>query len=201
MYFNHKISALIINLLINRKRKEIKLDYRWFLFIVFALPCYLQAQTKITQHKTYQQEGTIYVDVDSDIALNETVLEALKNGITLKFSYEFVIKTDRWYRIKPLATLKKSYWLFYHNVTKQYHVKNPLTYEVAIYNNAKDAIEQIASVKQFPLIHANLLKDTPYELSVRFIIDETDLPNHMKLKTLFSDYWKINSEWEKWSFP
>ncbi|PIE46353.1 MAG: hypothetical protein CSA44_00215 [Gammaproteobacteria bacterium] len=172
--------------------------FRYLLLSLSLVVSTGQAKTYISAVSTDKVQQTLQVNVKSHIELPEAVREAIHNGITLVFSYQFEIKKQRWYPTKSLATIRKNYHLSYSRMTEKYQIENPITFERETFNRLSSAVVAMQQLNDFPLILTSQLPKTPLTLAVRFRLTAENLPSYVRLERLFSDAWEADSKWSNW---
>lgn len=171
------------------------------LFLLLCLPLSVLAESRITGATVYEKNETLYVDVSSVIELPESIEQAIHSGLILFFEYEFEIKSKKWFKIQPIAKLKKQYILSYHRMTGEYQIENPITYQRVSFKSLSAAIQTMQYLQQFPLLLTSQLPEEDSLLRVKFRLSTENLPAIVKLERLFSKRWKIDSNWTVWLIP
>ncbi len=172
--------------------------FRYLLLSLFLATTNGQAKSHIITVSTGEAQQTLLVNVKSRIELPEEVREAIFNGITLVFSYQFELKKQRWYPTKALANISKHYHLSYSRMTDKYQIENPITFERETFNHLSSAVAFMQQLNNFPLILTSQLPKTPLTLAVRFHLTAENLPSYVRVERLFSDAWEADSEWSNW---
>ncbi len=166
-------------------------------FIVLCLLTSFAASGKSIIQRTslYTKNETLFVDVQSKIALTPAVVEALHNGLTLKFTYDFKIKNKSWYRLKSVATLSKVYYLSYHRTIGKYIVSDPVTFEEIECHTLNQAKQSIQTLYDFPLILLSQLSSNGQILLTRFHLSNDNLPLSMNIERYLNNTWDVDSDW------
>lgn len=174
---------------------------KYGIVVLLMMMFYLSAETRIDHVRLYQQEKLIFADVQTTITLNELIEQSIKNGMDLVFSYYFEIKGKGLFDLQAIATLKKDYWVSYNRTTGQFAVKNPVTFETNHVNQLSDVVRVMQRVTQFPIIPKEQLNDEAVIIKVKFELDNSKLPTFVRLESLVSDDWDIDSGWSEWAYP
>lgn len=172
---------------------------RWIFFGLLLLVHNSQAKSSIENVSIFVKDQTVYADVISDIKIGSAVIEAINSGITLVFSYEFEIKTPRWYPTQPLAVVRKHYHLSYSRMTGKYQIDNPVTLDRETFSNLPSAISFMQTLRQFPLLLVSQIPDEPMVVAVRFYLTPQHLPSYVRVERLFNNAWDADSDWTTWS--
>lgn len=170
-------------------------------FLLLCLPWSVLAESRITETTVYEKNKTLYVDVTSNIELPENIQQAIHSGLILFFEYEFEVKSKKWFKIQPIAKLKKQYILSYHRMTGEYQVENPVTYQRISFKSLSAATQLMQHLQQFPLLLTSQLPQEGSLLRVKFRLSAENLPAIVKLERLFNKRWKIDSDWTVWRIP
>lgn len=171
------------------------------MFMILLLPLFVQANSKIISADVYKSEETLYANVSAFVEIKNAMVESLKNGIDLTFSYHFVIQPNSWTDFRRSIEIKKNYLVSYNQTIKKFIIKNPVTFESDAFSDINGIIEHMQSLTDFPLSGDNQLSGNNMEIKVRFELDKSRLPTFMRLENLFDDEWDINSEWIEWRIP
>lgn len=171
------------------------------LCLLLCLPLSVLAESRIKETTVYEKNNTFYVDVKSLIELPEPVKQAISSGLILFFEYDFEIKSKQWFKLRPIAKLKKQYILSYHRMTGEYQIENPVTYQRTSFKSLQNAVQSMQELNQFPLLPANQLPEEESVLRTRFRLSAENLPAIVKLERLFNKRWKIDSDWTVWLIP
>lgn len=171
------------------------------LCLLLFLPMTLWAESRIADTRIYEKGNTLYVDVNSVIELPENIQQAIDSGLILFFEYDFEIKKQQWFHFKALAQLKKQYILSYQQMTGEYQIENPITYQIISFKSLNAAVQFMQRLRQFPLVSVGQLTNDNFVLRARFRLSAENLPTIVKLERLFSDRWKADSKWTIWLIP
>jgi hypothetical protein len=124
------------------------------------------------------RDEVYYLNAGIQFVPGAPVLEALERGVPLPVLLEVEILRERSYLWnETITTLEQRYEVDYHELTRQYTVRN------------------------LPLIDANLLDpEASYIGRVRASMDTNALPVPLRLRALVSSEWRLSSGWHEWRF-
>lgn len=173
-----------------------KLKYLLFVFFIVCLES--KAESTINGLSYYQSESIVYVNIETSIELSETVVDAIKNGLTLNVGYAFKFSEAKWYKFVDFAELEKNYLISYDNISNNFILENPVTSNVTNYPSINLLLHKISNLRDFPLISSTHLIDKKVEGEVRFQLNTGNLPVYLKADAFFSADWNIDSDWYQW---
>ncbi|PIE82648.1 MAG: hypothetical protein CSA10_00115 [Cardiobacteriales bacterium] len=158
----------------------------------------LHIQTQIVDGKCYVIDNTIYLDLNSNIYLDNEPIEALKNGLPLSFLYQIELKeADKWFADK--VSLTRDIHLNYNPVAQTFLYEDPITLKQVNHPSLEQALTAIGSMKSLPLIEVKQLPLSEnahaVNIRVRFLLNEELLPVSLRFGALFSKEWNIKSGW------
>ena len=138
-----------------------------------------------------------FIDIATELDLNESLRDALEGGTELGFNLELKVMRERWYGSELLAHYR---WL-----GKVRRVQYGLGYEYLRFGQdgweaagsidaALAALDQLAfEVTESALV--NQMRSFDAFLSYRIEVDLDGLPNPLKVDLLTSAAWKFSSGW------
>lgn len=143
-------------------------------------------------------EDGYLLDAQFDIALTNTLEEALNKGIPLYFRLEFELTRPRWYFFNDrVAYLQQEYRLSYNALTRQYRLGVGNLHQN--FGSVGDALEVMSRLRRRQDIEAGALrKDTTYTAALRMRLDTSQLPKPFQLSAVTSREWNVGSEWYRW---
>lgn len=156
------------------------------------------AKSTIKKVKLYQEQTILYADIISRIQLPTELKKVIKSGLTLTFYYQFKIKETGFFHQRAIVNIKKNYRLSYHPTIDRYEIQNPITFETKYYKNFDELGKVMQVLTHFPVVHQQVLTDKSVAIKVRFMLDKNQLPIFLRLESLFSDNWEVNSDWSTW---
>ncbi len=145
-------------------------------------------------------EGVYRLGARVEFRLNDTVREALENGVPLVLELQIQVVRERellWPEI--IAELRQRFSLRYHALSQRYLVRNFNTGVLQSFRFLDDALRAIGNIYDLPLLDANLLKkDGDYRVRLRSQLDIESLPTPMRLWAYLDSDWRLNSGWYEW---
>ena len=180
--------------------------YRSFACLVLALLCLCAAagswarETRITDARTLLVDGVYRLGAHVDFDFNDTLHDALHNGVPLLIELRIEVLRDReWFWPEQIAELRQRFKLEYHALSRRYMVNNFSTGTQQTFSTLDDALAYIGDVYDLPLIDAQLLrKHEKYLVRMRADIDVEALPTPVRLWAYLGSEWSLKSKWFQW---
>ena len=177
---------------------------RWCLSLLVAL-CLVVVQsdareTRISHVRTLLADGVYRIGARVDFEFNETLHDALHNGVPLLIELRIeVLRQRRWFWAELVAELRQRFELQYHALSRRYLVSNYSTGVQRSFSSMNDALEYIGNVYDLPLIDANLLEHRqPYKVRMRADLDVESLPTPVRLWAYLGSAWSLKGDWYQW---
>ena len=177
---------------------------RWCLSLLVAL-CLVVVQsyareTRISNVRTLLADGVYRIGARVDFEFNETLHDALHNGVPLLIELRIeVLRQRRWFWAELVAELRQRFELQYHALSRRYLVSNYSTGVQRSFSSMNDALEYIGNVYDLPLIDANLLEHRqPYKVRMRADLDVESLPTPVRLWAYLGSAWSLKGDWYQW---
>lgn len=144
--------------------------------------------------------GVWYLSARIDYRLNRDTLEALQNGIPLTFELQVELTRVRsWLPDENLAELRQDYELSWQPLSRGYLVRNKNSGDQRAHTTLFAALNDLGRISALPLIDAALLDDgEAYEVSLRAILDQQQLPGPLRMLAFWDDDFTLESEWFRW---
>jgi len=138
------------------------------------------------------------MSVDSEIALNATLEQALEKGIVLYFVTKFSLVDSRWYWLNDeVVRGKLKIGLRYYALTRQYHLNFPELSQS--FNTLKEALQALGQLRKYSLtVKSDLKQDIEYIASLRIWLDLTRMPKPFQVEALGSSEWNLSSDRLEW---
>lgn len=183
---------------------RVKLPYTSSVFLWLILFLLFQATTAQAQDIRIQNVnlvtagGGYEISVDSEIALNPTLEQALEKGIVLYFVFKFSLVDVRWYWLDDeVVRGKYRVGLRYYALTRQYHL-NHASFSQS-FNTLREALGVLGRLRDFPLtVKSELKQDADYIASLRIWLDLTRMPKPFQVEALGSSRWNLSSDKLEW---
>ena len=171
-----------------------------FLLLITLLPVVV-AQAEGIQIKSVNMAavGQGYeISIDSDIALNATLEQALEKSIVLYFVTKFSLVDSRWYWLNDeVARGKLRVGLRYYALTRQYHLNHPSFSQS--FNTLTEALQALGQLRDYPLtVKSDLKHDVDYIASLRIWLDLSRMPKPFQVEALGSSKWDLSSDKLEW---
>ena len=177
---------------------------RWCLSLLVAL-CLVVVQsyareTRISNVRTLLADGVYRIGARVDFEFNETLHDALHNGVPLLIELHIeVLRQRRWFWPERVAELRQRFELQYHALSRRYLVSNYSTGVQHSFSSMNDALEYIGNVYDLPLIYAKLLEHRqPYIVRMRAELDVESLPTPVRLWAYLGSAWSLKGDWYQW---
>jgi len=164
-----------------------------------ALPA-LAGDAQIREVRTLLSDGVYRLGARIDFDLNETLQQALQNGVPLVLELRIeVIREREWLWSERAAHLRQRFGLQYHALTRRYLVDNYSTDVQYSFLELEEALDYIGNIYDLPLIDANLLSpEHTYWVRMRADLDIESLPTPVRLWAYLGSDWSLESEWHQW---
>ncbi len=135
------------------------------------------------------------------VSLNPELDEALRNGLTLPFVYEFKLTKPRlyaWYRqvaegFGPNATA--THRLSFQPLTKQYRIAAAGV--VRHFNSLDEALTALGTLKNWVVMDGADLQSEDFAGKLRLRLDGSQLPKAFQLSTIGNTNWQLESGWSE----
>lgn len=135
------------------------------------------------------------------ITLNSDLEEALRNGLTLPFVYEFKLTKPRWYAwyrhvaegFGPNGELLLK--LSYQPLTKQYRVSSPSVSRH--FSSLDDALATLGTLKNWSVLDNANIAPEDFAGRVRLRLDASQLPKAYQISTIGNANWQLESGWNE----
>jgi len=178
---------------------------RWHLSLWLLSCCLLLSpanadDVQIRDTRTLLVDGVYRVGARVDLTLNETLQEALHNGVQLVLELDVeVIREREWLFPESVARLLQRFELEYHALTKSYAVRVLSTGTQHSFRTLDDALAFIGNVYDLPLIDENLLRaGRKYWVRMRADLDVESLPTPIRVWAYLGSEWSLQGDWHRW---
>ena len=178
---------------------------RGYLLLVLVSLCFLAPPTlasdaQIRNVRTLLSDGVYRLGARIDFTLNDTLQQALQNGVPLVLELRIeVIRERDWLWAERAAHLRQRFGLQFHALTRRYLVDNYSTDVQYSFLELEEALDYIGNIYDLPLIDANLLKPQyTYWVRMRADLDIESLPTPVRLWAYLGSDWSLQSDWHQW---
>jgi len=170
-----------------------------FSLFFLTLPA-LASDAKIRDVRTLLSDGVYRLGARVDFTLNDTLQQALQNGVPLVLELRIeVIRERDWLWAERAAHLRQRFGLQFHALTRRYLVDNYSTDVQYSFLELEEALDYIGNIYDLPLIDANLLKPQyTYWVRMRADLDIESLPTPVRLWAYLGSDWSLHSDWHQW---
>lgn len=157
-------------------------------------------ETRILDARTLLVDGVYRLGAHVDFDFNDTLNDALHNGVPLLIELRIEVLRDReWLWPEMIAELRQRFKLEFHALSRRYLVKNFSTGGQHSFATLEEALNYIGNVYDLPLIDAQLLSpDEAYLVRMRADIDVEALPTPVRLWAYLGSEWSLKSKWYEW---
>lgn len=155
---------------------------------------------EIRNADTRLDNGVWYLDARIDYRLNRETLEALQSGIPLTFELQVeVVELRRWWLNADVASLRQQFELSWQPLSRGYLVRNKNSGDQRTHTTLFAALNDLGRVTGLPLIDAALIdRDRDYEVSLRAVLDQQQLPGPLRMLAFWDDDFTLESDWYLW---
>jgi hypothetical protein len=175
------------------------------LYIIFlsAMPASLSASDSGVEIK--HAETTLFGDdyvmsADINYRLSEKAIEALSNGVSLFWTYQFKVQEQRDF-VWNNTLLEKSvrYGIQYHALLKLYRVRNDSNGAVDNFSTLQAALDKLSTLKGYRLIEKSKISDgNQYIASMKITFERDALPLPLRPVAYMNPQWYLSSDWYTW---
>ena len=159
-------------------------------------------ETRISDVRTLVVDGVYRLGARVEIDFNETLPEALHNGVPLLIELRIeVLRKREWLWLWPelVADLRQRFKLEYHVLSQRYLVYSYASGVRQSFRSMDGALEYIGNVYDLPLIDEQLLNPSQnYIVRIRADIDVEALPTPVRLWAYLGSEWSLKSRWFEW---
>lgn len=159
---------------------------------------------KIDQAEASFNRNALSVSARFKLSLSEPVKEALHNGVTIQLRTTLDLYAKRpWIWDKQIAQWAFTYQIRYHALTARYVLTSPQHKEIKSFASLNDLLDDIEEFKFQTDIVSDTLPESKYgyTLQLRITLDNSILPAPLRITTLISSAWRLQSPAYKWSIP
>ncbi len=160
----------------------------------------LARETRIIDARTLLVDGVYRLGARVDFDFNDTLNDALHNGVPLLIELRIEVLRDRgWLWPELIAELRQRFKLEYHALSRRYLVHNYSTGGQHSFATLNEALNNIGNVYDLPLIDAQLLNPRQiYHVRMRADIDVEALPTPVRVWAYLGSEWSLKSKWYEW---
>lgn len=135
------------------------------------------------------------------VTLSPDIETALKNGLSLPFTYDFKLTRPHfyaWYRsladsFNPNASI--TYRLSYQPLTRQYRLNTSGLSRS--FNTAEEALLALTIIRNWTVLEGSNISPDDFAGKIRFRLDQTQLPKSYQLTAIGDENWVLDSGWQE----
>ena len=173
-----------------------------FLMPMLAYPSTTEGSTGVTikNAETSLLGDDYFVSADIEYNLSERAIEALNNGVSLYWIYQFRIQKHRDFLWdKTLIEKSFRYRLQYHALLKMYRVSNDSNSSVNNFSTLQAALDLLATQRDFRLIEKIKISDKKsYIVGMKITFEQDALPLPLRPIAYTNSQWFLSSDWYLW---
>lgn len=144
----------------------------------------------------YRVNALIYLRLPSDLS------EALRGSspLTIRIEVQFLNRLWFWWDNAEFTRVER-FRVSYNSFTDRYVVRNESseTNGIDAFPTLAAALEHIGHVESLVVAEAaELDRDLRYDIRIRAVLDQDDLPGPLRLIAFWRNDWSIGSEWLQW---
>ena len=142
----------------------------------------------------------IRVDCDIQYGLDDSVKEALRNGIEMSFLLEIELRQQHHYWLDPLVNnLSREFRVKYHALSKQYVMIEMGSHKERSFPDLYSAFYYQRKIHNAELASIDSLDvEQEYYFRVRARLLSEKLPLPLRIKSYVSSNWRPSSGWTVW---
>ena len=159
-----------------------------------------RADFELTSLEAMVDAGLLQVDATANLSLPDETQEALESGVDLRIQFLIeLMKSRNWLWDAPEKTWEMLFTLHFHQLSGQYVLAIPQSDNLQAFNTVQDALDDLSSRLSFNLgYEESLQQQGTYYLRAKVKLDTEFLPAPLKLFSLVSGDWKLDSGWRLW---
>ena len=145
--------------------------------------------------------GDDYVlTVSIDYQLSKRAMEALNNGVSLYWTYEFKVQEHHHYLLDTTLVEKSfRYRVQYHALLKMYRVINESNGAMENFSTWQAALDLLSSLRDYRLVEKSKLSDQEsYIAGMKITFEREALPMPLRPISYVNSQWYLSSDWYLW---
>jgi hypothetical protein len=170
----------------------------WALMPTSAYPN--DAGVKVTSAETALLGNDYVLAADIDYQLSEKAIEALDNGVSLFWTYNFKVYKQRNY-LWDDTLLEKSfrYRIQYHALLKMYRITNESNGAVDNFSTLQSALDSLSTLRDYRLVEKAKISDQEsYIAGMKITFERDALPLPLRPIAYTNPQWYLSSDWYLW---
>lgn len=135
-----------------------------------------------------------------DYQLSEKAIEALNNGVSLFWTYQFKVEEQRDYLWNNTLVEKNfRYRIQYHALLKMYRIINESNGEVDNFSTLQAALDLMSTLRDYRLIEkSNISGKESYVAGMKITFERDALPLPLRPIAYTNPQWYMSSDWYLW---
>jgi hypothetical protein len=141
-----------------------------------------------------------YMDATIAYRLSTEARQALESGLplTIRLEVELLNRLRLWWDLEEW-TLIQAYQLEHNALTERYIVRWLNSGDQASFPTLFLALNALGRIEDLPIIDAAVLDaDQRYDIRIRAVLDQEQLPGPLRLLAFWRRDWALASEWYRW---
>jgi hypothetical protein len=140
------------------------------------------------------------LSADIDFQLSKKAIEALNNGVSLLWTYQFVVKEKRDYVWDKILIEKHfRYRIQYHALLKMYRVINVNNGALENFSTLEAALDLLSTLRDYRLIEKSKLDgQKKYITGLKVSFEQDALPLPLRPMAYLNPAWYLSSDWYLW---
>jgi hypothetical protein len=158
------------------------------------------AEAQVVRIDPLIADGELMMDIDFDLELTRSMLDAAERGVSLSFAVDLVITAPRWWwrdRVVVESTLIRR--LSYNTLTRQWRVTaGDLYLPVGSIDEAVGVLRQVRGWHVAPVDRFE--PNARYDGRIRLRLDSSQLARPLQVDALSRGAWSLASPWRAFDF-
>jgi Domain of unknown function (DUF4390) len=140
------------------------------------------------------------LSADIDFQLSKKAIEALNNGVSLLWTYQFIVKEQRDYVWDKILIEKHfRYRIQYHALLKMYRVINVNNGALENFSTLEAALDLLSTLRDYRLIEKSKLDGQKnYITGLKVSFEQDALPLPLRPMAYLNPAWYLSSDWYLW---
>lgn len=163
-----------------------------------SLPVYSEDPGVAVENAETSLLGDDYVlTADIEYHLSDKAIEALNNGVSLFWTYQFKVQEHRDFLWDEVLVEKSyRYSLQYHALLKMYRVSNESNGAVENFTTLEAALDELSTLRDYRLIEKTKISDkSSYDAGLKITFERDALPLPLRPVAYMNPQWYLSSDW------
>ncbi len=155
---------------------------------------------RVTSAETSLLGDDYVLTADIDYQLSKKAIEALNNGVSLFWTYEFKVQEQRNY-LWDNTLIEKSfrYRIQYHALLKMYRITNESNGAVDNFSTLQAALNLLSTVRDYRLVEkSKIFNQESYIAGMKITFERDALPLPLRPVAYVNSQWYLSSDWYLW---